>query len=58
MQGSVNIIRRRKLNKGEVKCNIDAAIFKEQGCYNVRICLRDVHIEFISAKTTWLHGLP
>jgi hypothetical protein len=25
---------------GEVKCNIDAAIFKEQGCYKISMCIR------------------
>jgi hypothetical protein len=58
MQSSVNVIRWRKPNMGEVKCNIDTTIFKEQWCYDVIICLRGDHIEFISAKTTWFHGLP
>ncbi|AES94374.1 hypothetical protein MTR_5g013740 [Medicago truncatula] len=27
---------------GEVKCNVDATIFKDQGCYGVGMCLRGV----------------
>jgi ribonuclease HI len=43
---------------GEVKCNVDAAIFKEQGCYGVGMCLREDRGEFIRAKTSWYKGLP
>jgi len=38
----------------EVKCNVDATIFKDQGGYGVGMCLRG---EFIRAKTSWYIGL-
>jgi len=42
----------------EVTCNVDAVIFKDQGCYGVRMCLRGKRGEFNGAKTTWYKGLP
>jgi hypothetical protein len=32
---------------GEVKCNVDVAIFKKQDCYGVGMCLRGDRREFI-----------
>ncbi|AES64716.1 hypothetical protein MTR_2g028970 [Medicago truncatula] len=43
---------------GEVKCNVDTTIFKEQGCYGIGMCLRGDRGEFIRAKTTWYKGIP
>ncbi|PNX97978.1 60S ribosomal protein l23 [Trifolium pratense] len=58
LHSSSSIIRWRKPGTGEVKCKIDAAIFKDYGCYGVGICLRGDNGEFIAAKTTWFYGLP
>ena len=41
-----------------MKCNVDAAIFKHQGCYGVGMCLGGDRGEFIKAKTVWYKGLP
>jgi ribonuclease HI len=43
--------------RGKVKCNVDATIFKDEGCYGVNMCLRDENGHFIAAKTTWSHNL-
>lgn len=43
---------------GEVKCNVDTTIFKEQGCYGIGMCLRGDRGEFIRAKATWYKGIP
>jgi len=42
---------------GEVKCNVDATIFKEQDCYGIGMCLRGNRGEFIRAKITRYKGL-
>jgi hypothetical protein len=57
VQNSTNTIRWEKPAPSEVKCNVDAAIFKDQGCYGVGMCLRDENGHFIAAKTAWFHGL-
>jgi hypothetical protein len=54
---NTSTIRCEKPAPGEVKCNVDAAIFKDQGCYGVGMCLRDENGHFIAAKTAWFHGL-
>ena len=38
---------------GEVKCNVDATIFKDQDCYGVSVSLRGDQQEFIGGKATW-----
>ena len=48
----------RKPILGEVKCNMDAANFKDQRCYGVGMCLRDLNGEYIAAKITWFQGIP
>jgi len=53
-----NEIGWRKPALDEVKCNIDAAIFKDQRCYGIRMCMRDAHGEYITTKTTWFQGIP
>jgi hypothetical protein len=37
-----------------VKCNIDAAMFKEYGCYGVGICLSGDHGMFVEAEVCGL----
>ena len=44
--------------EGEVKCNVDAALFKEQNCFGVGMCLRDSRGHFMKAKTRRFHGVP
>ncbi|MCI38791.1 60S ribosomal protein L23, partial [Trifolium medium] len=58
LDSSSSMIRWRKPSAKEVKCNVDAAIFKDHGCYGVGICLRGENGEFIAAKTAWFYGLP
>jgi hypothetical protein len=58
LQTSNSTHRWEKPGLSEVKCNVDAAIFKEQGCYGVGMCLRDVNGKFIVAKTAWFYGIP
>ncbi|AES97591.1 hypothetical protein MTR_5g056500 [Medicago truncatula] len=41
----------------EVKCNVDATIFKDQGCYGIDMCLTGDRGEFMRAKTAWYRGL-
>jgi hypothetical protein len=48
-----NETRCRKLALGEVKCSVDAAIFKDQRCYNIIMCMGDASGEYIAGKTTW-----
>jgi len=36
--------RWRKPEERETKCNIDVAIFKEEGYYSIGMCLRGRHI--------------
>lgn len=43
---------------GEVKYDVDAAIFKDNRCYSIRMCMRDAHGEYIVAKTVWFQGIP
>jgi hypothetical protein len=38
-----------------LKCNVDAAIFKEQNCFGAGMCLRDDKKNFIQA---WNHDNP
>jgi hypothetical protein len=51
VQNNTSTIRWEKPAPGEVKCNVDMAIFKDQGCYGVGMCLRDENGHFIAAKT-------
>jgi hypothetical protein len=51
-------IRWQKLAPGEVKCNVNATIFKDQECYGVGMCLKDENgTYFITMKTTWFYCL-
>ncbi|AES95443.1 hypothetical protein MTR_5g025530 [Medicago truncatula] len=43
----------RKPALDEVKYDVDAAIFKDNRCYSIRMCMRDAHGEYIVAKTVW-----
>jgi len=47
---SNNKARWRKPAFGEVKCNVDATIFKEQRSYGIGMCLRDANGDYITAK--------
>nr|KYP69497.1 hypothetical protein KK1_008688 [Cajanus cajan] len=40
-----------------MKCNTDAAIFKDTNSYSFTFCLRDNHGRFKAATTGWYHGL-
>jgi len=44
--------------EGEVKCNVDAALFKEHNCFGVGMCLRYFRGHFMKAKTTRFYGVP
>jgi hypothetical protein len=43
---------------GEIKCNIDAAIFKELNRHGIGMFIRNNKGEFIRAKTMWFDGTP
>ena len=43
---------------GEVKCNVDVGIFKDQGCYGIGMCSRANRKDFMASKTAWYRGLP
>jgi len=48
-----------KPKMGEIKCNIDATIFKEQGClWNMHVHKRKPRRVHKGKKTTWFLGLP
>ena len=34
------------------------AIFKEEGCYGIGMCLIGRHAKYIKARTTWFQGFP
>jgi hypothetical protein len=42
----------------EVKCNVDAALFKENHCFGVGMCIRDYRGHFVKANTAWFDGVP
>ncbi|PNX68025.1 hypothetical protein L195_g055943, partial [Trifolium pratense] len=44
--------------RGTLKCNIDAACYKEQNVYCIGACLRDEQGRFMQAFTTRLRGRP
>ncbi|CAJ2632610.1 unnamed protein product [Trifolium pratense] len=46
------------LEQGMLKCNVDAAIFKDRNCYGAGMCIRDDHGNFIRAQTMWRKGGP
>ena len=37
----------------EVKCNVDAAIFKDKNCFSADMCVRIERGEFICAQMSW-----
>jgi len=41
-----------------VKCNIDAALFTDQGCFGVGMCLRNSRGRFIKALSKWYDSIP
>lgn len=43
---------------GEVKCNLDATLFKENHCFGVGTCIRDYRGHFVKALTAWFDGVP
>ncbi|GAU29180.1 hypothetical protein TSUD_275990 [Trifolium subterraneum] len=57
-QDSSSVHRWLKPGRGGVKCNVNAAIFQEQRCYRVGICLRGENREYIAAKILWFQRLP
>ncbi|KAL6513680.1 hypothetical protein OROHE_019540 [Orobanche hederae] len=50
--------RWQKPNCGELKCNLDAAIFREENKFGGGICVRDENGAFRGAKTMWFYGSP
>ncbi|RHN48105.1 hypothetical protein MtrunA17_Chr7g0260151 [Medicago truncatula] len=45
-------------NEDYVKCNVDAALFGEQRCFGIGMCLRNHQGHFIKALTKWYEGTP
>jgi hypothetical protein len=43
---------------GELKCNIDVALFKDQHKFGVGMCIRNDQGRFVKARTMWFHGNP
>jgi hypothetical protein len=43
---------------GELKCNVDAAIFKDVNMFGAGMCIRDDKGRFIHAQTIWSAGQP
>jgi len=41
-----------------IKCNIDAALLRDQGCFGVGMCLRNSRGYFIKALTKWNESVP
>jgi ribonuclease HI len=41
-----------------IKCNIDAALLSDQGCFGVGMCLRNSRGYFIKALTKWYESVP
>jgi hypothetical protein len=41
-----------------VKCNVDAAMFEEQRCFGIGMCIRDNRGHFLKAATFWHDGSP
>lgn len=42
---------------GYLKCNVDAAFFKERNQVGIGMCLRDEFGHFLGAKTHWFHPI-
>lgn len=48
----------QKPSSGTLKCNVDAAIFSQEGQYGIRMCIRN-HIDtVIRSKTMFFSGVP
>jgi hypothetical protein len=43
--------------EGDIKCNLDAALFEEQQRFGVGMCVRDSQGNFMKAGTLWYDGL-
>jgi len=41
-----------------VKCNIDAALFSDQQCFGVGMCIRNAQAHFFKALTKWFDYYP
>jgi len=44
--------------KGYVKCNIDAALFSDQQCFGVGMCIRNAQGHFFKDSTKWFDYYP
>jgi len=42
----------------QCKCNIDATLFSDQGCFGVGMCLRNSRGYFITALIKWYDNVP
>ncbi|AET03661.1 hypothetical protein MTR_8g074230 [Medicago truncatula] len=41
-----------------MKCNVDGAMFEEQRCFGIGMCIRDYRGHFLQATTFWHDGSP
>ena len=44
--------------EGYVKCNIDAALFGDQQCFGIGMCIRNTQGRFVKALTKWFECYP
>jgi len=44
--------------KGYLKCNLDAALFGDQQCFGIGICIRNAQGQFIKVLTKWFKCYP
>ncbi|KAH1220152.1 hypothetical protein GmHk_12G033889 [Glycine max] len=47
----------KKTDQGFIKCNLDAAIFKEEKYFGIGKCLHDNNGLFIKARTCFFNGI-
>lgn len=45
-------------DQGYVKCNVDAALFSDQKCFGVGMCIRNSQGRFIKALSRWFECTP
>jgi len=41
-----------------IKCNVDAALFRQERAFGIGMCLRNSQGHFIKALTKWYNGIP
>lgn len=44
----------RKLDRDELKFNVDAVIFAEERCFGIGMCIHNDHGEFVKAQTHYI----